>query len=183
MMRFIFAFLLLLLPTYTWAAVVPCVTPVNADAQLTREQKKRTFKRKVEGETQKWMFSTDNCIQQTHAQAVKTASMKISYEGLQKKWLNVNLELKNTKAMLREWETVRLPSWKERLSIISASLVSSNKQVVLWRGSAEKYRQMYLSQTPKWYQHPAFVAVVTALTTTAVLYAGSQIGRAFSATP
>jgi hypothetical protein len=159
------------------AKVVPCLQPVNADAQLTREQKRRVFTRTVEGEKQKWMYSNESCIQQNRIQAERTANMKIELAGLKKKWLNINLELKNTKAMLKEWETVRYPSWKTRLDLLAVNLKSANEQVVLWQGTAEKYRKMYLSRTPRWYQHPAFVATVSALATAGVLYLGSQMGR------
>lgn len=177
-MKHLWFLLVLCLPMNAWSGVTPCLTRVDTNTPLTREQSRKVFTRKVEGGVEKWLVSDEDCIQQTRTQAEKTAQMKIEFLALKKKWLNIELELKNTKAALKEWETVRYPSWKTRIDLLATNVNLANQNALMWRETAEKYRTMYLSRQPRWYQHPIFVAVVSSVVTAGVLYLGSHIGQA-----
>jgi len=157
--------------------VTPCLTKITKDTVLTREQRRQVVKRRVDGVTEEWMMSAENCTQYHKPAVISLARIRIEHSALKLENINLKLTLKNNAASLNLWEKVRLVSWESRLKTLQGMVKDAHTNMDIWKGTAKSYRLKWQSASPKWYAHPVFVATVTAIITTAVIGVSSRIMR------
>lgn len=157
MKTLILAALFVLVPSLVCAEVVPCVKKLNGRWRIDRKEK---------------------CLQYTKKEGIQIADNKRLVRSLRMEVGNLKLQLNKKDFIIKEWSEVRYVSVKNQLDWMAKRLAATERQVVLWRTTANDLKKMKPPTASVWYKSPILWGFVGALIGT-----GITIGVVYATRP